>query len=140
MTGRSDWVLLDTDVFSFLIRENDSRGAAYEKYILGKLTAITLISLGELRFWMLRRHWNERRVEALASRLATVLVIPLDRETCDAYAAIKHEAKNEDGSDRVVADNDLWIAASARRHGVPLLSHNRRHFENLPGIVLISEA
>jgi hypothetical protein len=41
---------------------------------------------------------------------------------------------------RFVADNDMWIAASAVRHNVPLVSHNRDHFEGIPGLVLISEA
>jgi predicted nucleic acid-binding protein len=39
-----------------------------------------------------------------------------------------------------MADNDLWIAATAIRYSIPLLSNNRRHFEEVPGLVLISEA
>ena len=39
-----------------------------------------------------------------------------------------------------MADNDLWIAATAIRHSIPLLSNNRRHFADIPGLVLISEA
>jgi predicted nucleic acid-binding protein len=39
-----------------------------------------------------------------------------------------------------LADNDLWIAALAVRHSVPLVSNNRTHFQRVPGLVLISEA
>ena len=40
----------------------------------------------------------------------------------------------------VTSSNDLWIAACARRHGIPIVSNNRKHFEGIPGITLISEA
>ena len=39
-----------------------------------------------------------------------------------------------------MADNDLWIAACALRHSIPLVSNNDRHFTGVPGLVLISEA
>jgi hypothetical protein len=39
----------------------------------------------------------------------------------------------------VVATNDLWIASSAIRHGIPLISNNRKHFEKIPTLILISE-
>jgi hypothetical protein len=39
----------------------------------------------------------------------------------------------------VVAANDLWIASCAIRHAIPLISNNRKHFEKIPGLTLISE-
>jgi hypothetical protein len=47
--------------------------------------------------------------------------------------------KTADGSDRTIAANDKWIAACALRHAIPLVSNNRKHFENIPGLTLISE-
>jgi hypothetical protein len=41
---------------------------------------------------------------------------------------------------RVVADNDLWIASCAVRHKLPLISNNRKHFQAIPELTLISEA
>jgi hypothetical protein len=38
-----------------------------------------------------------------------------------------------------VADNDLWIAATAVRHSIPLISHNRKHYDDIPDLVFISE-
>ena len=64
----------------------------------------------------------------------------MDLAVCRAYADLKTQAKTRQGSDRVVSDNDLWIAACAIRHNIPLLSNNRRHFEGLLGLQLISEA
>jgi predicted nucleic acid-binding protein len=35
---------------------------------------------------------------------------------------------------------DAWIAATALEVGAPLVTHNRRHFEEVAGLVVISEA
>ena len=35
---------------------------------------------------------------------------------------------------------DAWIAATALRHGLPLVTHNRRHFESIPALRVISES
>ena len=36
-------------------------------------------------------------------------------------------------------EGDAWIAAVALRNGMPLVTHNRRHFEGIPGLTVISE-
>lgn len=40
----------------------------------------------------------------------------------------------------LIADNDLWIAACAIRHSIPLVSNNFKHFDGIPGLILRSEA
>lgn len=34
---------------------------------------------------------------------------------------------------------DAWIAATALLYGVPLVTHNRKDFEGIDGLVVISE-
>jgi predicted nucleic acid-binding protein len=34
---------------------------------------------------------------------------------------------------------DAWIAATARRHGCPLVTHNGDEFLDIPGLEVISE-
>ena len=41
---------------------------------------------------------------------------------------------------RPMSLQDSWIAATAIRHTMPLVTHNRKHFENVPGLTVISEA
>jgi tRNA(fMet)-specific endonuclease VapC len=41
---------------------------------------------------------------------------------------------------RIMSAEDSWIAATALRHGMPLVTHNRRHFENVPGLTVICES
>jgi predicted nucleic acid-binding protein len=63
-------------------------------------------------------------------------VLPFDHETSTAYARLKAQLRRQG---RMPADNDLWIAALAVRHAVPLVSNNRIHFERVPGLILICE-
>lgn len=39
-------------------------------------------------------------------------------------------------SGRNIGDNDIWIAATALAHGLPLVSRNVRHFSRVPGLIL----
>jgi tRNA(fMet)-specific endonuclease VapC len=34
----------------------------------------------------------------------------------------------------LIADNDLWIAATALQAGLPLVTDNVRHFQRVPGL------
>jgi len=40
---------------------------------------------------------------------------------------------------RPIAPGDAWIAATAVRLRIPLITHNRKHFEHVPNLTLISE-
>ena len=54
------------------------------------------------------------------------MVVPYDDEVCVTYANLKTAVQSKGFG---VADNDLWIAACAIRHSIPLISNNRKHFE-----------
>lgn len=131
-----DAVLLDTDVFSFLIREGDPRAALYQEHVKGKRVALSFVSVGELYVWAEKRKWALPRVAALEQRLKALVIVPYDLELCRQYGRVK--ASLPPG--RVVHTNDLWIAVCAIRHSLPLVTHNRKHFEGIPGLVVISES
>jgi tRNA(fMet)-specific endonuclease VapC len=40
---------------------------------------------------------------------------------------------------RPVDPSDAWIAATAIRYNLPLVTHNRRHFDGITGLQVISE-
>jgi predicted nucleic acid-binding protein len=130
-------VLLDTDVFSYLMEASDPRGLPYLRHVEGRTTALSFITIGELLFGAFQRDWGERRIAELEKRLEAAFVLPFDQETAVAYGRLKARLRRQG---RILADNDLWIAALAVRHSVPLVSNNRTHFERIPGLVLICEA
>jgi tRNA(fMet)-specific endonuclease VapC len=99
-----------------------------------ELIFISPIVLGELRASFLlgsKRDRNERELQ-LFLHSPRVRVLTLDEETSDRYALIHVTLKN---SGTPVAVNDLWIAASAMQHGLPVLTSDR-DFQKIPQIMV----
>jgi predicted nucleic acid-binding protein len=135
-----DEVLLDTDVFSFLLRQEDTRASIYQPHIQDRNVAISYVTIGELYFWAVRRKWGAERLGLMEDTIRATTVARYDLEVCRTYAHLKSALRNPSGSHKVIGDNDLWIAACAVRYGIPLVTHNRRHFDGIPGLNIISEA
>jgi tRNA(fMet)-specific endonuclease VapC len=130
-------VLLDTDVFSFLAKARDTRGNAYRPYVEGKTVAISFITVGEIYLGAEKKGWGSQTLSTFMERLKAVVVVPSDHDICREYGVLKAKLQK---AGIVVEGNDLWIAACAVRHSVPLTSNNRKHFEKIPGLQLISLA
>jgi tRNA(fMet)-specific endonuclease VapC len=131
-----DAVLLDTDVFSYLMRPKDTRGDAYRPHVKGRTVAVSFVTVGELYYGAEKRKWSGRTLSHLQEKLKAVVVVPYDEELCRTYARVRASLP----AGVVVAANDLWIASSAIRHSIPLITNNRKHFERIPGLKLISES
>jgi predicted nucleic acid-binding protein len=129
-------VLLDTNLVSYFFRR-DSRAAAYAPALMGQVRGIAHVTLAELYKWPLERGWGERRRLELEVYLASHVVLPSDDLLARRWAEMSVKLKR---AGRGITDADAWIAATALRHQVPLATHNRRHFEHIPGLTLISFA
>jgi tRNA(fMet)-specific endonuclease VapC len=122
--------LLDTSAYSGLLR-----GHAGIKALVQKADEIILtpIVLGELHAGFLagqQRRKNERELdEVLAS--PRVSVVTIDEETSTHYAAIVHWLRT---AGKPIPTNDIWIAASAMQHGLPVVTTDR-HFAQVPQIL-----
>ncbi|HEY6332639.1 MAG TPA: hypothetical protein VI756_25170 [Blastocatellia bacterium] len=69
-----DYVLLDTNVVSFLLKQ-DSRAEAYRASIAGKLPAVSFQTVAELEQWALLRGWGDQRKAELESFLDRMVVL-----------------------------------------------------------------
>jgi tRNA(fMet)-specific endonuclease VapC len=130
-----DAVLLDTDVFSFLNKQGDSRAELYRPHVKDKTIALSFISVGELYVWTVKRQWSAKRIAALEQHLKAAVIVPYDLELCREYGRVK--ATLPPG--KTVAANDLWIATCAIRHSIPLITNNVKHFQGIPRLTVITE-
>lgn len=120
-------MILDTNALSALL---DAEAALLE--VIGEVRelALPVIVLGEYRFGIAiskRRHEYEAW---LARDLALFRVLPVIEETSSHYAAIRSELK---ASGTPIPANDVWIAALARQHRLPIVSRDI-HFDNVKNV------
>lgn len=62
-----DFVLLDTDVASYLFKRSP-RALAFRALLEGKQTALAFVSVAELFKWTVKRRWSEPKVEQSARK------------------------------------------------------------------------
>ena len=69
----------------------------------------------------------------LRSVLAAFVVLPIDEETALHYAQIVRPLR---ATGQLIGANDLWIGASARRHGLRLVTKDGAHFARIAHLKL----
>jgi tRNA(fMet)-specific endonuclease VapC len=132
-----DAVLLDTDVFSFLIKAGDSRAELYRSHVKGKTIALSFVSVGELFAWSVKKKWGSTKTLELEQRIKAAVVVPYDLDLCRQFGRLKAELMMVG---RSIPANDLWIAACALRHALPLVTHNVKDYQGIPNLKIISES
>ncbi len=132
----SDFLLLDTDVASYLFK-NSPRATPFRALLNGKRLALAFVSVAELFKWTLKRCWGPQKIDQLEATLRRYIVIPYDRDLAWAWARVMASCE---GAGRPMAPADAWVAGAALRHDVPLLTNNLKHFEvaeSLCGLKLV---
>ncbi len=133
-----DRCMIDTNVLAYFLKSpRDSRAALYTPYLHGKEWLISFVTYAELLRWPRERGWGRARTRALEHYLQDFTIAFADRGTCETWATTI-SALNQTGHS--IEANDGWIAASARHLGLPLVTHNRRHFAHIPDLIVISAA
>lgn len=129
-------VLVDTDVVSYIFKR-DTRGALYDHHLNGRSQFVSFMTIAELEWWATVRNWGAVRRSELENYLRLYTVIDSDRPLCRQWAVVRNQAKQVG---RVITPADAWIAATASLYQIPLVTHNRSHFEWISGLTVISEA
>lgn len=120
-------MILDTDGLSAWAEGDEAL-----KQVLQRVEEIALpvIVLGEYRYGIRQSHIRNRYERWLAGLVANCRVLCVDETTAEEYAEVRYELKR---SGRPIPGNDIWIAALARQHALPLLSRDR-HFDFVGGV------
>jgi len=128
-------LIVDTDVVSFLLKD-DTRAQKYRPHLQDRTLALSFMTVAELYQWAYVRNWGERKLTRLEQQLQRYVIVPFDNDLCKEWARICVQRKR---LGRPISVQDAWIAATALRHGCPLVTHNGDDFSNIPGLEVLSE-
>jgi predicted nucleic acid-binding protein len=99
--------------------------------------AISVATLAELHYGVLAAKTEEirrLRLQRLGQVEATFQPLSIDAEVARAFARVAHTVKKAGRQPRARV-MDLWIAATALAHGIPLYTHNHDDFSPLRELI-----
>ncbi len=123
-------MIIDTNALTSLLQGDSALRLVLNAGLGGVLP---VIAIGEYRAGIA----GHRRSEDLRAKLNSVItgsvILDIDRDTAEHYAAIRHQLKL---AGRPIPPNDIWIAALARQHAMPIVSRDA-HFDHVPSVTRI---
>ncbi|CAN5874503.1 type II toxin-antitoxin system VapC family toxin [soil metagenome] len=128
-------VLVDTNVISY-IYDKHSFHALYAPHLESAIPAVAAQSIAELRFGAYQKNWGPRRLAVLEALISNYTPLYPNDAICTEWARVRTLSRKQG---RPITVADAWIAATALAFEVPLVTHNRRDFDFIPDLTLISE-
>jgi predicted nucleic acid-binding protein len=122
-------VLVDTDVFSFLLTQR-GRWEEFARLIDGHPLVLSFATVGELRAGAIKAGYGEKRVNQIERRIAECVVVPATDRIATIYGGLHARFRDnlkKDGS------NDMWTAACslAETPPLPVVTNNLADFQLL---------
>jgi tRNA(fMet)-specific endonuclease VapC len=116
---------LDTNVVVAYFR-GDQR---VHPHLTGAATVnLPWVVLGELYYGAQRAQRRQEQLAYIRDLLTYAVVLFPDHDTTAIYGQVKAELAH---LGKPIPDNDLWVAATARQHGLPLATRDA-HFAQVP--------
>ncbi len=122
-------ILIDTNAYAAFKRGQPDALAIVQH---APLIAVSTVVLGELLSGFSGGQRGQANHAALESFLSSdrVTALAVDRDTAAEYASIYAQLRK---AGTPVPTNDMWIAATARQHGLQLFSFDM-HFRQIAGL------
>jgi len=131
-------IVIDTDVFSADLVPGSRLAERYAQIITGRPAFISFQTVAELLYGALRRGWGTTRMLKLEAKIQRVDVVHTGPELVHICPQLRADCKAAGHALGQREHNaDRWIAATAIRLGVPLVS-NDAIFGGVPGLTLES--
>ena len=125
----SSSLALDSSVIIYHMRAADTAIAAQLKAASELYVPLTV--LGEILYGIERSGNDPRATEQWRNFEQNAVLLRPDEATASAYATIKHHLKTKG---KTIPDNDMWIAATAKSHQLPLFCRDY-HFDELADVM-----
>jgi len=122
--------VLDTNIIIAFFRED---AAVLEHLNAADEMFVPAVVLGELSYGARKSGQVQVNLDRIKDFEAVVSVLPVNAATAEHYGIVK-EALRAKG--RPLPENDIWIAAVAVQHGLPVVSRDQ-HFREVDGLELV---
>ena len=96
---------------------------------------LSVISLAELYEGIYYSREPDKSHRQLAEFLSSVTVLGVNDEICKIFGERRGHLRQHG---QMIGDFDLLIAATCLHHSLKLLTNNRRHFQRIEGLEIIS--
>jgi tRNA(fMet)-specific endonuclease VapC len=137
--------VIDTGIVSAILVGTQRQREAeilsrYDVHLRGRSLVLSFTSVSELRYGALKADWGSarrKRMEDWFGEVATI-VMP-DNDLVSACAILRDKCRREAHAlSQKIHDSDRWIAATAIRYRIPLISDDGL-FQQTPDLVLLTE-
>ena len=126
--------LLDTNIVSYFLRGYEPKLVDRMQHALeAETAAISVVTRAELRYGQALMVAGDKRKRSIDLLLGQLSALPWTAQAADIYGEIKSRNKAQGTPN---GDMDTLIAAHALTEKLMLVTHNTRHFENVPGLTL----
>jgi len=123
--------LLDTNV---VIRLFAGEEPVQDRFEESQDVFLSTVVLGELYYGAYKSHRTSENLAQIDDLAASTTVLECIAATARQYGAIRNELRLKG---RPIPENDIWLAAIARQHGLRLVSGDA-HFAEVGGVTLES--
>jgi tRNA(fMet)-specific endonuclease VapC len=94
---------------------------------------ITAITVGDLVYGAYKSARPEHNLEQVRLLIGGTVVLPYDHDSAVLLGELKNLLRRQG---ILIAEPDLQISCIAINHEIPLVTHNQRHFNRIPGLIL----
>jgi len=124
-------IALDTNALSDFAAGNDALAEVLAPF---RSLALPMTVLGEYRYGLLGSKKHARLTEWLGELLSEVRVLETTERTTVVYARVRHQLR---AAGTPIPENDVWIAATAIEHSLPLATRDK-HFKLVRGLEVVA--
>ena len=127
-------IVVDSDVASYIFNWH-SLAQRYSDALRGSELILSFMSVAELRMGAISAGWGNRRRLLLERFIQGFELVYADNTLCTVWARIRADAR---AAGRALSPQDAWIAATALALDAPLATNNRRDFEHVRKLRMLS--
>ncbi len=127
--------MLDTDMASYIIRGRSPNVREKLAVVLPSMICVSVMTRAELLYGLKKLPPAHRLHVAVRRFLKIIRVLPWEADAADFYADIRHGLVT---TGQPIGEMDMMIAAHSMAIGAALVTNNVRHYERIPGLVLIN--